>query len=106
MVLIPINMKDGSIITVWKSNRNYNYSVPHGVGRLLTRKEAKEADNMEDFKKETEGIYLTSVTVSKLDESPFAYKRIDDIIPNIVDTVDILKIIKPVYNFKDAIRKR
>ena len=104
-LLIPINMRDGSIIAIGKSNADYNYSAPHGAGRLLSRGKAKAQITMEEFKASMEGIYSTSVQVDTIDESPFAYKSIDDIIPNIIPTVDIVKIIKPIYNFK-ATNKR
>ena len=104
-VLIPINMRDGSIIAIGKSNADYNYSAPHGAGRLLSRGKAKAQITMEEFKASMEGIYSTSVQVDTIDESPFAYKSIDDIITNIIPTVDIVKIIKPIYNFK-ATNKR
>lgn len=99
-VLIPINMRDGSIIAIGKSNKEYNYSAPHGAGRLLSRKDAMEKINIEDFKKSMIGIYSTSVCKDTIDESPFAYKPIEDILANIKDTVDVLEIIKPIYNFK------
>jgi RNA-splicing ligase RtcB len=99
-VLIPINMRDGSIIAIGKSNGKYNFSAPHGAGRLLSRSRAKEKISLEEFKKSMNGIYSTSVCKNTLDESPFAYKSIDDIIPNILPTVEIIKIIKPIYNFK------
>ena len=99
-VLIPINMRDGSIVARGKSNIEYNYSAPHGAGRILSRSKAFESVTLTEFKKAMEGIYSTSVQESTIDESPFAYKSIDDIIPNILPTVDIIKIIKPIYNFK------
>ena len=99
-ILIPINMRDGSILAKGKSNEDYNYSAPHGAGRIFSRKEAREIVTLEDFKKSMEGIYSTSVQVDTLDESPFAYKSIGDIIPNILPTVEIVKILKPIYNFK------
>ena len=104
-VLIPINMRDGSIVARGKSNIEYNYSAPHGAGRILSRSKAFESVTLTEFKKAMEGIYSTSVQESTIDESPFAYKSIDDIIPNILPTVDIIKIIKPIYNFK-ACRNR
>lgn len=100
MVLIPINMRDGSIIAVGKSNAKYNYSAPHGAGRIISRNKAKKEISLEDFKESMKGIYSSCVTKSTIDESPFAYKSIDEIIPNILPTVDIIKIIKPIYNFK------
>ena len=104
-VLIPINMRDGSIIARGKSNVEYNYSAPHGAGRILSRSDAFKSVTLAEFKEAMEGIYTTSVQESTIDESPFAYKSIDDIIPNILPTVDIVKIIKPIYNFK-ACRNR
>lgn len=106
MVLIPINMRDGSILAKGKSNSAYNYSAPHGAGRVLSRTEAKTQITLEEFKKSMEGIYSTSVWPDTLDESPFAYKRIEDILPNIGDTVEIMDILKPVYNFKACRRGR
>lgn len=105
-VLIPINMRDGSIIAVGKSNKDYNYSAPHGAGRLLSRIEAREKINFDSFKEAMEGIYSTSVCEDTIDESPFAYKSIGDILPNITDTVDVIDIIKPIYNFKACERRR
>ena len=98
-------MRDGSIVARGKSNTEYNYSAPHGAGRILSRSKAFESVTLTEFKKAMEGIYSTSVQESTIDESPFAYKSIDDIIPNILPTVDIIKIIKPIYNFK-ACRNR
>ena len=99
-VLIPINMRDGSIIAKGKSNSDYNYSAPHGAGRVLSRAEAFKLITIDEFKDSMKGIYSTSVQPDTIDESPFAYKSIDDIIPNILPTVDIVSIIKPIYNFK------
>lgn len=99
-VLIPINMRDGSIIAKGKSNSVYNFSAPHGAGRVLSRSEAFDSITLEEFKDSMKGIYSTSVQQDTIDESPFAYKSIDDIIPNILPTVDIVKIIRPIYNFK------
>lgn len=104
-VLIPINMKDGSIIAKGKSNSDYNFSAPHGAGRLMSRREAQDNITLEEFKKSMEGIYSTSVQQDTIDESPFAYKSIDDIIPNILPTVDIIKIIKPIYNYKHSSKR-
>lgn len=100
LVLIPINMRDGCIIAKGKGNKEYNYSAPHGAGRLLSRGDAKMKINLEEYKQTMEGIYTTSVTESTIDESPFAYKPIESILENIKETVEIVKIIKPVYNFK------
>jgi RNA-splicing ligase RtcB len=99
-VLIPINMRDGSIIGIGKGNPDWNYSAPHGAGRILSRTQAKEQLSLENFKKSMEGIYSTSVNEKTLDESPFAYKSIEDIIDTIDDTVEIVDIIKPIYNYK------
>ncbi len=104
-VLIPINMRDGSILAKGKSNSEYNYSAPHGAGRILSRKEANKTITLDEFKDAMKGIYSTSIQESTIDESPFAYKSIEDIIPNILPTVDIIKIIKPIYNFKACERR-
>lgn len=101
-VIIPINMRDGSLICIGKGNKDYNYSGPHGAGRLLSRKDAKETLTLEEFKKSMEGIYTTSVCQNTLDESPAAYKSIDDIVDMIEDTAEIIDILKPVYNFKSS----
>ena len=101
-VLIPINMRDGCIIGIGKGNDDWNQSAPHGAGRIMSRSKAKEMVSLEEFRHSMDGIYTTSVNVSTLDESPMVYKPIDEIISNIKDTVDILKIIKPIYNFKAA----
>lgn len=100
VVIIPINMRDGSIIATGKGNDDWNLSAPHGAGRLMSRKQAKLKLSMEEFKKSMEGIYTTSLSKETLDEAPFAYKPMEEIIANIQDTVEINKIIKPVYNFK------
>ena len=99
-VIIPINMRDGSIIATGKGNADWNQSAPHGAGRLMSRKQAKLKLSLEEFKKSMDGIYTTSLSMDTLDEAPFAYKPIDEIISNIQDTVEIDKIIKPIYNFK------
>ena len=99
-VLIPINMRDGSIVAIGKGNPDWNYSAPHGAGRLMSRNTAKEVCTLDEFKKSMEGIYSTSINEYTLDESPFAYKPMEDIINNIGETVEILDIIKPIYNFK------
>lgn len=99
-VLIPINMRDGSILAVGKGNADWNYSAPHGAGRIMSRTKAKENLTLEEYKKSMEGIFTTSVNESTIDEAPMAYKPIEEIINNIKDTVQILKVIKPIYNFK------
>lgn len=99
-LIIPMNMRDGSLICIGKGNSDWNYSAPHGAGRLMSRSQAKESISMSDFKKSMEGIYSTSVSRSTIDESPMVYKPMQEIIDNVKDTVDIVDIIKPIYNFK------
>lgn len=99
-LLIPINMRDGSLLCIGKGNPDWNYSAPHGAGRLMSRAKAKEVFGVDEFQKEMDGIYTTSVCYGTLDECPMAYKPIDAILDNITDTVDVVKIIKPIYNFK------
>jgi len=99
-LLIPINMRDGSLICVGKGNEDWNQSAPHGAGRLMSRSAAKEAFTVSEFKNQMSGIYTTSVNKGTLDECPMAYKGMDNIVDNIGDTVDIIQIIKPIYNFK------
>jgi RNA-splicing ligase RtcB len=99
-VLIPINMRDGCIIGIGKGNEDWNCSAPHGAGRLMSRAKARENISLEDFEASMKGIYTTSVNRSTLDESPMAYKSMDEILENIGDTVEVERIIKPIYNFK------
>ena len=99
-LLIPINMRDGSLICVGKGNPDWNYSAPHGAGRLYSRMQAKKAFNLEEFKQAMEGIYTTSINEDTLDECPMAYKNMEDIVNNITPTAEIIKVIKPIYNFK------
>lgn len=99
-VLIPINMRDGCIIGRGKGNADWNYSAPHGAGRIMSRSKAKETVSLEEFEQSMQGIYTTSVKRSTIDESPMAYKPIEEIMENIKDTIEIVKIIKPIYNFK------
>ena len=99
-VLIPINMRDGSIIAIGKGNPEWNYSAPHGAGRIMSRTMAKETLDMETYRKAMAGIYTTSVNEKTIDEAPMAYKSLDDIIDVICESVDIIEIMKPVYNFK------
>ena len=99
-VLIPINMRDGCIIGIGKGNNDWNQSAPHGAGRIMSRAKAKEILRLKDFENSMEGIYTTSVCEDTIDESPMAYKTMYDIIKYIDDTVEIEKIIKPIYNFK------
>lgn len=100
VLLIPINMRDGSLICKGKGNPDWNSSAPHGAGRLMSRRDAKAQLTLSEFKKQMEGIYSTSVSRSTIDESPMAYKSMKDITDNISDTAEILEIIKPIYNFK------
>ena len=99
-LLIPINMRDGSLICTGKGNEDWNFSAPHGAGRLMSRSAAKQAFTVDEFEKQMDGIYTTSVGRSTLDECPMAYKGIEDIVNNIEPTVTIDSIIKPIYNFK------
>ena len=101
-LLIPINMRDGSLICIGKGNAEWNYSAPHGAGRLMSRSAAYERLTMEEYEKQMEGIYTTCVTTATLDESPMAYKNMDEIVANIEPTAEIIAHIKPVYNFKAA----
>lgn len=100
LVLIPINMRDGSVLARGKGNPEWNYSAPHGAGRLMSRTKAKETLDLETYKKAMEGIYTTSVNASTIDEAPMAYKSLEDIIGVIKESVDVIEILKPVYNFK------
>ena len=99
-VLIPINMRDGCIIGIGKGNEDWNWSAPHGAGRIMSRSQAKDNVTLEDYEKSMQGIYTTSVSKATIDESPMAYKPIDEIVENIKPTVDIERIIKPIYNYK------
>jgi len=100
MLLIPINMKDGCILGKGKGNDDWNQSAPHGAGRLMSRTKAKENISLQDYKNIMSGIYTTSVNKNTIDEAPMAYKSMSEIIENIKDTVEIVSILKPVYNFK------
>ena len=100
IVIIPINMKDGCIIGKGKGNEDWNYSAPHGAGRIMSRNQAKEKIKIEDYEKAMKGIYTTSVNNETIDEAPMVYKPIEEIMNNIKDTVEIQMIIKPIYNFK------
>lgn len=103
-VLIPINMRDGCIIGIGKGNDDWNCSAPHGAGRIMSRHKAREVVSVEEFEKSMDGIYTTSVGEDTVDEAPMVYKPMDEIIENVKDTIDILEIIKPVYNFKASER--
>ena len=99
-VLIPINMRDGSVLAVGKGNPKWNFSAPHGAGRVLSRTAAKSQLDLEEYKREMSGVYTTSVNEATLDEAPMAYKRLEDIIDVIRDSVDVIEVLKPIYNFK------
>lgn len=99
-LLIPINMRDGCIIGIGKGNDDWNCSAPHGAGRIMSRSKAKQQIILEEYAKSMEGIFTTCVNNDTIDESPMAYKPMDEILENITDSVEVLKIIRPVYNFK------
>lgn len=99
-VLIPINMRDGSILAVGKGNPEWNDSAPHGAGRIMSRTRARNELDLEAYKKSMEGVYTTSVNENTLDEAPMAYKSLDDIIDVIRESVDVIDVMKPIYNFK------
>lgn len=99
-LIIPINMSQGSLICKGKGNSDWNYSAPHGAGRLLSRSQAKATISLDEFQKSMDGIYTTSISKNTLSESPMVYKPIESILDNIGDTVEILDIAKPIYNFK------
>ena len=101
-LLIPINMRDGSLVCIGKGNEDWNCSAPHGAGRVMSRMKAKRQLSMEEFKAQMSGIYSTTVSKETLDEAPMAYKTMDDIVNNINPTAHIEKIIKPIFNFKAA----
>ncbi|MBQ7092820.1 MAG: RtcB family protein, partial [Clostridia bacterium] len=99
-LLIPINMRDGSLICIGKGNEDWNCSAPHGAGRLMSRSAAKQSFTLTQFKASMEGIYSTSINRDTLDECPMAYKGMEDIVNNIGPTAEIVDIIRPIYNFK------
>ncbi|EEM59415.1 hypothetical protein bthur0007_27350 [Bacillus thuringiensis serovar monterrey BGSC 4AJ1] len=99
-VIIPINMRDGSIIAFGKGNPDWNFSGPHGAGRIMSRKKAKESLSLEEFQNTMTEVWTTSVVESTIDEAPMVYKPMDEIIENTKETIDIKHIIKPLYNFK------
>ena len=100
LVLIPINMRDGSVLARGKGNPEWNYSAPHGAGRLMSRTKARETLDLEAYRKTMEGIYTTSVNEATIDEAPMAYKSLKDIIDVVRESVDVIEILKPIYNFK------
>jgi RNA-splicing ligase RtcB len=99
-VLIPINMRDGSILAVGKGNPEWNFSAPHGAGRIMSRGKARATLTLEEYRKTMEGVYTTSVNENTLDEAPMAYKSLADIIDVIRESVDVIDVMKPIYNFK------
>ena len=99
-VLIPINMRDGSVLAVGRGNPEWNFSAPHGAGRIMSRTDAKERLDMDEYRREMAGIYTTSVSKETLDEAPMAYKSLSDIIDVISESVDVIEVLKPIYNFK------
>jgi RNA-splicing ligase RtcB len=99
-VLIPINMRDGSILAIGKGNKDWNNSAPHGAGRIMSRTQAKNEITLDEFKKSMKKVYTTSVCTNTIDECPMAYKPIEEIISNIKDSVEIIDVLKPIYNFK------
>lgn len=99
-VLIPINMRDGSVLAVGKGNPEWNFSAPHGAGRIMSRTKAKSTLCLEEYKKEMAGVYTTTVNEATLDEAPMAYKSLEDIIDVVKETVDVIEVMKPIYNFK------
>ena len=100
ILLIPINMRDGSLICRGKGNPDWNYSAPHGAGRLYSRSQAKDLFSLDEFASSMEGIYTTSVLESTIDEAPMVYKPMESILANIRDTVEVLDVIRPTYNLK------
>ena len=99
-VIIPVNMKDGILLGTGLGNESWNNSAPHGAGRIANREKIRETYTVSQFKKEMKGIYSSCISMGTLDEAPFAYRRIDDIIPLLADTVKVEKVLKPIYNFK------
>jgi RNA-splicing ligase RtcB len=95
-------MRDGSLVCIGKGNPDWNFSAPHGAGRLMSRSAAKASITLSQFEKSMEGIYSSTVNRSTIDESPMAYKPMEEIVENIGDTVEIAAVIKPLYNFKAA----
>ena len=99
-VLIPINMRDGSVLAVGKGNPEWNYSAPHGAGRIMSRKKAKASLSMDQYRETMKGIYTTSINENTLDEAPMAYKSLEDIIDVIKESVEVIDVMKPIYNYK------
>ena len=100
LILIPINMRDGSVLATGKGNPEWNFSAPHGAGRLMSRSRAKEAIDIDEYRKAMEGVYTTSVNAATLDEAPMAYKGLGDIIDVIEESVDVIEVLRPIFNYK------
>ena len=101
-LIIPINMRDGSLVCVGKGNADWNFSAPHGAGRLMSRSAARQSFTLTQFKAKMEGVYSTSVSRDTIDECPMAYKAMDDIVSNIGPTAEIISVLRPIYNFKSG----
>ena len=101
-VLIPLNMRDGSVLAIGRGNPDWNYSAPHGAGRLMSRNAARQTLDMAAYADAMQGVYTTSVSPATIDEAPMAYKSLEDIIGVIRDSVDVVDVMKPIYNFKAA----
>ena len=102
LVLIPLNMRDGSVLARGRGNPEWNFSAPHGAGRVLSRTAAKDQLSLEEYREQMQGIYTTSVKAETLDEAPGAYKRAEDIMGPISESVDVIEVLKPIYNFKES----
>lgn len=100
LCIIPLNMRDGSLLCRGKGNADWNYSAPHGAGRILSRRNAKKSLSLDAFRQSMSGIFTTSVSECTIDESPMAYKDMDYILSLIEPTVEVIDVLKPVYNFK------
>lgn len=99
-VLIPINMRDGSVLAVGKGNPDWNFSAPHGAGRIMSRYAARAKLDIAEYRREMQGIYTTSVNEATIDEAPMAYKSLSDIMDVIAESVEVIEVLKPIYNFK------
>jgi RNA-splicing ligase RtcB len=99
-ILVPMNMRDGSLLCRGKGNADWNYSAPHGAGRVMSRSAAKQTITLTEYEKAMKGVFSTTVNRATIDEAPFAYKPMQEIIENSSDTMTIIKTIKPLYNFK------
>jgi RNA-splicing ligase RtcB len=93
-------MRDGSVLATGKGNPDWNYSAPHGAGRIMSRSKARDVIEMDDYRKSMEGIYTTSVSTATLDEAPMAYKSLEDIIDVIEESVDVIEVLRPIFNYK------